>query len=265
MSEIAQDKLAKLEQIGTQGSSLEIGAMRLRLIKETMGAKVDQRADYAILAGCNAPFRFYHLKSFIDLLERLGVSYSFLSNEFCCGSSYLPKNDSSPELAALDPYACGYQGRNLAAAEALGAKSVVTFCPNCNARYRKHSGNSALPVLYWTDLVAPLIQGLRLESKVDFYEGCHRDQNVVLPNAIDPVVSKSLIDGVEGLVYNEVNSDICCKQKPQDIFGAMETKTLVTPTACCYGLLWKARPQGVQVAFLSDLLLQAITEPQTAS
>ncbi|MDO8689455.1 MAG: (Fe-S)-binding protein, partial [Dehalococcoidia bacterium] len=229
MSEVAQDKLAKLEQIGSQGPSVEIGAMRLRLIKETMGAKVDQRADYAILAGCNAPFRFFHLKSFVDLLERLGVSYSFLSNEFCCGSSYLPKNDKSPELDALEPYACGYEGRNIAAAGALGAKAVVTFCPNCNARYRKHSPDSALLVLYWTDLVAPLMGGVQLEARVDFYEGCHRDQNVVLPNAIDPALSKRLMNGVKGLIYNEVNSDICCKQKPQDIFAAMETKTLVTP------------------------------------
>ncbi|MDO8692245.1 MAG: hypothetical protein Q7R39_19915, partial [Dehalococcoidia bacterium] len=83
--------------------------------------------------------------------------------------------------------------------------------------------------------------------------------------AIDPALSKRLMNGVKGLIYNEVNSDICCKQKPQDIFAAMETKTLVTPTACCYGLLWRARPQGVHVAFLSDLLLRAIAEPQTAS
>jgi len=257
LSDIAPDKVTKIQQIETQGPSVEIGAMRLRLVKETIGARVDQRADYAILTGCNAPFRFFHLQSFVQLLESLNVSYTLLSKEFCCGSSYLPKNDKSPELADLEPYARDYEGRNVAAAEGLGAKAVVTFCPNCNARYRKHLPSASLPVLYWTDLVAPLAKGLRLDDMVDFYEGCHRDQNAVLPDAIDPAVSKAILQDVKGLSCNEVSSELCCKQKPQDIFGAMQTNTLITPTACCYGLLWKARPQGVQVAFLTDLLLKA--------
>ncbi len=123
MEDIAPDKVAKLQQIEIQGPSVEIGAMRLRLVKETIGARVDQQADYVILTGCNAPYRFYHLKSFIELLERLGASYTLLSKEFCCGSSYLPKNDESPELAVLEPYAKDYERRNVAASEALGAKA----------------------------------------------------------------------------------------------------------------------------------------------
>lgn len=254
--ELAPDKLAKIQQIESQGPSVKVGAMRL--LKEMMGARVDQPAEYAILVGCNAPFCFYHVKSFVDLLERLGVSYSFLSREFCCGSSYLPKNDLSPELAALEPYARDYQGRNVLAAETLGAKALVTFCANCNARYRKHLGQGSLPILYWTDLVAAKVGDLRWEKRVDFYEGCHRDQEVVLPGAIDPATSKKLLEGVKGLTYNEVSSEICCKQKPQDIFSSMQTDLLVTPTSCCYGTMWRSRPPGVRLAFLTDLLLSAM-------
>lgn len=260
MPDIAPEKATKIQKIEVQGPSVEIGAMRLRIIKETIGARVDQRAEYAILTGCNAPYRFYHVQSFVEVLERLGVSYTFLSKEFCCGSSYLPKNDKSPELASLEPYAKDYESRNMAASEALGAKAVVTLCANCNARYRRHTGASGLPILYWTDLVAPLAKGLRLESRVDFYEGCHRDQNVVLPDAIDPATSKGILEGISGLTWNEVSSEICCKQKLQDILDAMETKTLITPTACCYGPLWRSRPRGVRVGFLTDLVLWAMDE-----
>lgn len=262
MSDIAPDKVAKLQQIGEQGPSVEIGAMRLRIIKETIGARVDQAADYAVLTGCNAPYRFHHVKALVDLLERLGVSYSFLSKEYCCGSSYLPKNDKSPELADLEPRARDHQGMNFSAAEALGAKAVVTFCANCNARYRTISGQQGLPILYWTDVVAPLAGGLRLETAVDFYEGCHRDQNVVLPDAIDPAVSAGIMKGINGLTYNEVSSEICCKQKAGDIFGAMQTKTLVTPTACCYGIMWRSRPKGVRMASLTELMVWAVDSAQ---
>lgn len=258
MADVAADKLAKLQQIQAQGPSVEVGAMRLRLLKEMIGARVDQPAEYAILVGCNATFRFFHVKSFVDLLERLDVSYSFLSKEFCCGNSYLPKSDQIPELATLEPYAQDYQGRNIAAAEALGAQAVVTFCANCNARYRRHLRRAGPPILYWTDLVSAKAGGLKLDKKVDFYEGCHRDQNVVLPGAIDAAVSKNLLSGIQGLSYNEVSSDLCCKQKAADIFIAMKTDVLVTPTSCCYGTLFKSRPSGTRVAFLTDLLLLAV-------
>src|SRR3972149_3256267 len=74
--DVAPDKLAKIQQIEAQGPSVEVGAMRLRLLKETIGARVDQQAEFAILSGCHAPFRFFPIKGFVELLERLGVSYS---------------------------------------------------------------------------------------------------------------------------------------------------------------------------------------------
>lgn len=243
---------------------MEVGAMRLRMLKETIGARVDQRAEYAVLLGCNALFRFYHVKSFVELLERLGISYSFLSKEFCCGHSYLPAKHRGPEMEPLEPYIRDHEGRNMAAAEALGARAVVTFCPNCNAHMRKYLEQSSLPILYWIDLVADKLGGLRLDKKIDFYEGCHRDQNIVLRGAIDPAVSKKLVDGIEGLTYNEVSSKICCIEKPQEIFGAMQTDTLVTPTSCCYGHLSRNRPRQTRLVFLTDVLLWAMDGRQLA-
>lgn len=258
LTDVAPDKLAKVQQIENQGPSVEIGAMRLRLLKETIGARVDQQAEYAVLAGCNAPFRFYHVKSFVELLERLGISYSFLSKEYCCGNSYLPKNDRSPELAVLEPHTIDHESRNMAAAESLGAKALVTFCANCNARYKRHLKNPSLPILYWPDLVKDKMDGLRLEKKLDFYEGCHRDQNAILPGAIETQTTREMLDGITGLVYNEVSGEICCKQKPEDIFGAMQTDTLVTPTSCCYGYLSRSRPRGTRLVFLTDVLVRAM-------
>lgn len=260
MIEVAEDKLAKLHQIEAQGPSVEVGAMRLRLLKEMMGARIDRRAEYAVVTGCNAPFRFYHVKSFVDLLERLGVDYTFLSREFCCGNSYLPKNEHSPELAALEPYAQDYEARNLRAAESLGARALVTFCANCNARYRRQLKDPSLPILYWPDLVADKLGGLNLETRIDFYEGCHRDQHAILPGAINPATSKSLLQGIKGLTYGEIDNDICCKQKPQDIFGAVRTGLLVTPTSCCYGYLSRTRPRETRLVFLTDILLWALED-----
>ena len=260
MAEVAEDKLAKIQQIETQGPSVEVGAMRLRLLKEMMGARVDQRAEYVVVSGCNAPFRFYHVKSFVDLLERLGVDYSFLSKEFCCGNSYLPKNERSPELEALEPYAVNHEAHNMAAAESLGARALVTFCANCNARYRRHLVNPSLPILYWADLILDKLGGLALETTIDFYEGFHRDQNAILPGAMDPAIGKSLLRRIDGLAYNEIDSDMCCKQKPQDIFAAVRTGLLVTPTSCCYGYLSRTRPRETRLVFLTDILLWALED-----
>lgn len=253
---------AIVRQIDKQGIHLDGGEIRLRILRDIMGAKIDQRADYVILTGCNHPPRFYPLKAFIGLLKDFGVSYTFLSTEYCCGSPLLPKQfpgQGSKETLRLEALAGELQRRNHSAARNLGGQTLVTFCANCYARYSNHSAYGGLPILYYADFLSQIIPQMTLAMQCDFYEGCHRDQHLVRPGAIDPSTSKGLLQRVQGLQFHEIQPEICCRQRPADIFGAMETKTLLTATPCCYGVLYPMRPEAVMVKSLPELLIEANT------
>jgi len=259
---MSEDKHEIIPRILEQGTSVESGAMRLRLIKQVMQASVDQSADYVIMAGCHHPFRVFPLRALMDLLDAFGLRYTLLSKEFCCGHSTheeneKPEGEEKEELAKL---ARDLQGRNLARARELGASSVITFCANCYTHYKVFSGDQGLPILYWTDIVTQHIGQeplANLLGEFDFYEGCHREQNVLLPRAIDTNKSTTLLGLMDNPTFNEV-PPFCCKRQPEKVFGAMKTSLLVTPTPCCFGRLSNlGPPEGVRIRLLVEVIRDA--------
>lgn len=250
-----------IHRIEEQGCSVEVGAMRLRLIKHVMQAPVDKRADYVLMTGCHHVFRVFPLRAVLDLLEICELNYTLLSREYCCTHS-LHEHDDKPtpeQMKAMQQHTPVFLKRNLEKAHELGAGTIITYCANCYTHYKVFSADSGLPVVYWTDVVA-----LHLKEKLgsfgepfDFYEGCHHEQNALLPKAIDIGKSKDLLGLIGSLSYEEIPS-FCCKRQPEKIFAAMKTKTLVIPTPCCYGRLSNfGPPEGVRIRLLAEVLRDA--------
>src|SRR5512134_4059831 len=87
-----------VRRIEEQGCSVEVGAMRLRLIKQVMQAPVDKPADYAVMTGCHHAFRLFPLRAVLDLFDIFGLRYTLLSKEYCCTHSLHEHNDKpTPE------------------------------------------------------------------------------------------------------------------------------------------------------------------------
>ncbi len=258
MSNEMQNTIHRIEE---QGCSVEVGAMRLRLIKHVMKAPVDKQADYVLMTGCHHVFRVFPLRAVLDLLEICGLNYTLLSREYCCTHS-LHEHDDKPtpeQTELMKQYTPVFLQRNLEKAHELGAKTIITYCANCCIHYKVFSPNSGLPILYWTDAVAQ-----HLKEKLggfgepfDFYEGCHHEQNALLPGVIDAARSKYLLSLIADSSFNEVPS-FCCKRQPEKIFAAMKTKNLVIPTPCCFGRLSNlGPPEGVRIRLLAEVLRDA--------
>ena len=258
MSNEMQDTVHRIEE---QGCSVEVGAMRLRLIKHVMHAPVDKKADYVLMTGCHHVFRVFPLRAVLDLLEICGLNYTLLSREYCCTHS-LHEHDDMPtaeQMKLMQQYTPDFLGRNLEKARELGAKTIITYCANCCIHYKVFSPDSGLPIVYWTDVVSRHMKEKLGDLGVhfDFYEGCHREQNALLPGVIDPAQSKYLLNLLGGISYEEI-PPFCCKRQPEKIFAAMKTKTLVIPTPCCFGRLSNlGPPEGVRIRLLAELLRDA--------
>ena len=86
--------------------------------------KLPKQADVVYFAGCMSSYREQELaKSTVNVLRKLGVSFTMLNNEVCCGSvlQRTGQTDSVKELAQ----------KNMDGIKATGAKTIVTTCSGC--------------------------------------------------------------------------------------------------------------------------------------
>src|SRR3990172_7803549 len=169
--------MKKLRRIEATTCSIGPQEMRQRLLKNVMGARVDSPAEYVIITGCHGIPGFVHLSHLIKLLNHYGVSYSLLSEETCCGNSLLDEidgNDNGDEARICQDYARSFENKNLERMKKLGARKLVTACPGCNTRYNQFQAHGDVEVLHYTQLLAKYATGIRLQAKVNFYEGCHK-------------------------------------------------------------------------------------------
>jgi cysteine-rich protein len=255
-----QEPRNKVRQIQANDCSIGPMEMRYRLLKGVMGARLDQPAEYAIITGCRSTTGFTHLIHLIKLLNHYKVDYTFLSEETCCGNSFLDYLDSETceaELEEFQAQARAFQSENLDRIKALGIRKIVTACPGCNTRYNQFQSDGEFEVLYYTQLLARYAGDLRLDCQVNFYEGCHKSHRT--PGfKIDTTVSKSLIGNMQELDVTDI-PNYCCRNFADKIFEKAAGRTIVTPTSCClWFLTLKKTPDSPEVVPLTQMMCKAL-------
>ncbi|MDP2643599.1 MAG: (Fe-S)-binding protein [Desulfobacterales bacterium] len=252
--------MEKVRRIEATDCSIGPQEMRQRLLKTVMGARLDTPAEFVILTGCRSPAGFIHLSHLVKLLNYYAVDYTFLSEETCCGNSFLDGLDSSAETGEaglLADYARNFEGRNLDRIRKLGAGKIVTACPGCNTRYNQFQAHGDVEILYYTQLLARYAKDIRLDSEVNFYEGCHKHHR--LPGfKIDIQSSRALVKGMQALDVTDI-PNYCCRNLAEKIFEKANTGTIVTPTSCCWSFLTnQAKPDSPDVLTLTQLMCRSL-------
>ena len=75
-----------VENIRAYGTYKDSGEGRLKVLKEDIGFRMDERAEYVIIGGCLQPeTRSDVFRNLKKLLDHLRVDYTMLSKEYCCG------------------------------------------------------------------------------------------------------------------------------------------------------------------------------------
>jgi Fe-S oxidoreductase len=254
-----------VEAIRKHGVFKDTGEGRVGALRE-MGFRLDEKAEYVIIGGCLQPEGMPHsFTAFQKLLELLGVDYTLLSKEYCCG--WMPIGQ--PAVMAKDEAAIEewkkvgkeFIRRNYEQAEALGARSVALFCAACEPNYTDFSSETELELITYVDLLDIHFDGGELHKTIDYYPGCFRFRRKITKEPIDISPADRILGRIEGLTINRVDPSLCCYIPPhtEKIKEAVSAKSLVTLcTGCSFNLTHSMKDiDGLAVKMLPELMLES--------
>lgn len=229
-------------------------------------------AENVVMMGCACFGTLDAVWSAFRLLDALGIDYTLLEKEYCCGApmiTYQLRRDEDRKEA--DRAAKEFTGMNIDQARELGAKRILYLCSWCIYIARRFYPDCDVEQLYYLDILdEPMREAaLRLNQPTGiayFPGGQHRswvfapdrDWDLNWPNY------RMWLDRIDGLRVLDIPK-YCCVIAPDAIFQRAQKynmSTLVTPCMACYGRLRRRAPQEMKVKFLSDLLLEALEPPK---
>ncbi len=253
------------ERIKNQSNSIHAMELRKKMLQGLLFAPLDvHNSEYVVITGCHGPFGLLHLSYLTNLFRHLGVSFTFLGEEECCGNSYLKnvkKDDPADEVTMLEESAVRSIRQNIARAKELGTNKIVTSCAGCTTRYNHFLGDDdSLDLFYYPQILLKYIDSPELPMAVNFYEACHKNHRTSKYN-IDTESPKSLLERIRGLEIKEI-PNFCCMTDIgiKKIFERADTGTIVTPTSCCFSYLRRGshKEKGPRIRTLAEVICEAM-------
>ena len=255
-----------IENIRQYGTYKDDGSGKRRVLDE-IGYPVGENADYAIIMGCVQPESMPHvLRDLKVLLDYLGVSYTLLPKEYCCGwlaigqPAVMAKNEA--DIAGYREISREFINENFKQAKELGVKSIVLFCAACEPSYTNCADMTDLEIISYSELLDRHWKGGRLDRTVDYYAGCYRFRRRVTSEPVDIEPAVRLLGKVDGLEVNHLDSTRCCYIPPhmEELAGTVANDTVVTICTGCYHNLTRnlADKPDCHVKMLPEVLLEAV-------
>jgi Fe-S oxidoreductase len=169
------------------------------------------KADVLLFAGCTAFYREPKiLSNVIALFEKLGIYYTVLENEGCCGS-ILKRLGYTKEFQ-------DNARNNLVAIEASGANTIVFTCAGCYRTFKKDYSSfndQGIKVLHVTEFLDEYLKEHPNEFKLDhqalvsYHDPCHLGRHSGVYEA-----PRNLIKNIENATFIELdtsrNYSHCC-------------------------------------------------------
>jgi heterodisulfide reductase subunit D len=254
--------------IRTEGNPYnEFAASRLDLF----GARDwPKKADYVYFVGCTSSYREKAIAmDTVALLDKIGVDYTVLPSEKCCGSVLL-------RLGRIEAFH-GLTHDNIQAIKDTGARAVVTACAGCFRTMKIDVAQQGIELPFEVYHISEFIDQLVREGRVAFaapqpirvtyHDPCHLGRHAEVyeapRRAIQAVSNVELVEmetnkryahccGSGGGVKSS-NSSLADKVAAKRIQEAIETKAEVLVTSCpfCHkGLEDGTKHSGVQLPIL---------------
>ncbi|MCX6000013.1 MAG: (Fe-S)-binding protein [Chloroflexi bacterium] len=240
---------------------------RDKLLRQDMGFRVKDKAGYALIAGCFLPFLVPdETRAFGNLLDYLGVDYTLLPKEYCCGNLFYRhavEARSDEDMEQADVVAREFLENNARQARQVGATKIISYCVGCDIVYHRLSSIIPEEIMWYPSLLARLFRGGQLALQADYYAGCHnlyRRVNSALPDLESTLAILKRIDGLE---LHELNHRLCCTRPKQmePLVASIKNRTIITPCYSCVLYLQKAlKGKGdYRVVMLPQVLWAAVS------
>lgn len=252
-----------VERIRSTGNGLEGLADRGAVLAD-WNLPCDRPAENVIISGCQIPtFLPQMLSSLARIYDRKGFSYTFLSEEICCGNHLYRPAIRARDEAALEEcrrLSKEFVGKNLDAAKALGAKRLVIFCSPCYPIF-KHAFPEA-DIVFYPVTLAEILDPVPFRERIDYYPGCYKLHRKFSPVPMDLTSTESVFAKLDGLEVHRISAPQCC-YKPEGAAHMMEsirTRLMVHICTGCYGQAVANLPKGceTEVLMLPQLVERAM-------
>ncbi len=124
--------------------------------------RVDVEAETAIYIGCSSAYVRQNMAvDTVATIERLGVDYTILSDEWCCGHPYMAAGEIDKARQSLENSISQYVK--------LGVKRVVFNCPGCLKTFKNDAPEILGRALPFEPMhILELIAALAKEGKIQF-------------------------------------------------------------------------------------------------
>lgn len=247
-----------VETIRSTGSFRDDLPDRIEIMK-THHLPVDQPAENVIISGCSMmSITPGIIKNLADILDQGGMSYTFLSKEYCCGNGlYKPAIRAKDEEAMAECRSLSkeFVCHNIEKAKELGAQRIIIFCSPCYPIY-KH----AFPdenVVFYPQAINEAIPDLSWNGSIDYYAGCYRLHKKFSPVPMDLKSTNAVFKKIKGLSINRISAPACCFTPDglNHMLKNIETKYMVHVCTGCYvQALFNKKDEDVQVLMLPEFV-----------
>lgn len=220
----------------------------------------DREAENVIVTGCQIlPLLPHMLVSLARFFDRRSFSYTFLSEEYCCGNYlYRPAIKARDEEAMSEcrDISKGFVEKNLQLSRKRGAKRIIIFCSPCYPIY-KH----AFPdedIIFYPEAIAEVMGEMEFNEKIDYYAGCYKLHKRFSPAPMDLGSTNQVFKNISGLEINRIKAPQCCF-KPDGLshmVDSVETKNMVHICTGCYSQAMRSMPKekGVNIMMLPEFV-----------
>ncbi len=248
-----------VETIRTTGNTSDNLPNRTEVM-ETHNLPYDRRAENVIITGCQILGGMPQmLGKLASILDQGGITYTFLSKEYCCGNNlYRPAIKAKDEEAMAECRSLSKEfiGLNIQKAKELGAQRMIVFCSPCYPIYRHAFPNEN--IVFYPQAINDAITDLYWNGKIDYYAGCYRLHKKFSPVPMDLKSTDSVFDKIRGLSINRISAPECC-YKPDGMnhmLSNVETNCMVHICTGCYfrALINMPKERDVQVLMLPEFV-----------
>ena len=233
-----------VENINNYGAYKDNGEGRVTVLRDDIGYRMDEKADYVIIGGCRLPEGMPHVfKALKEILEKLNIDYTMLSTEYCCGwvplgqPAVMAKNEE--EITKAKQIGRDFILKNFRQAEELGAESIVLTCAACEPTYSNHRHETSLEIISYVDLINRYFEGGKLNMEADYYAGCYRFRRKITDKPLDLDPPKQVLNKIEGLKINYLDSNLCCYIPPhmEKVIDSLKSPNIINICSGCYSQL----------------------------
>ena len=254
-----------VETIRTTGKTSENLPDRIEIL-EKYSLPYDRSADNAIITGCQILSSLPRVISTLArLFDRKSFSYTFLSQEYCCGN-YLYR----PAIAARDDAAMAecrelsreFVTKNVDQARKLGVKRLVIFCSPCYPIYKYNYPEQ--DIVFYPVAINEVLEPISCNRKIDYYAGCYKLHRRFAPIPMDLSSTDDVLAKMEGLQVNRIDAPKCCFS-PEGLSHMLEgvtTDLMVHICTGCYGQAQQNLPKdkATEVLMLPEFVERVLNQ-----